>query len=386
MASNATVAKIDDRDPQINYFGSWFDVGSNDPAVNNATLSFTQERNAGLWLVFVGTQISVYGSVVVRPGALPYIVQFLLDDEPAVEVTQLKTSSDATNILIWQSRQLAAAGHQLIVNVTRATVGSPFYVDYLTYRAANETDPSPITTSSSISTTASTVSTSSTSTSSTTSLPPSPSDPPSNTDIKKVPVGPIAGGVVAGVVGIAIILLGLWFWCRRRNRIRAPGAYSDDASGPTPAMRDTTSALYVHGNHGPFVPGAGESQTRQVTPYVLPLETSDPGSVSAQPTSYFPTSESSTLDPLIGGAGGSDYSGSGSASVPTPNVAGSRAPHSPQGSISDIGSRLSDKGPRPPRALPVPSPPPPQQHADSGIRFPPTDTVLLEAPPAYTPD
>ena len=45
---------IDDRDPRVNYFGSWVLVGTNNGAVHNGTLSITAANNSGFGFVFTG--------------------------------------------------------------------------------------------------------------------------------------------------------------------------------------------------------------------------------------------------------------------------------------------------------------------------------------------
>ena len=59
----------------------------------------------------------------------------------------------------------------------------------------------------------------SSSASSTATAIPSNSAPPS--DISSTPVGAIAGGVVSGVVGVALLVLLVWFVMRRKTKTKA---------------------------------------------------------------------------------------------------------------------------------------------------------------------
>ncbi|KAJ5970798.1 uncharacterized protein N7479_000716 [Penicillium vulpinum] len=79
--------------------------------------------------------------------------------------------------------------------------------------------PTPSSTSSTFFTTESTTPTSTTASSTPTSTAASPS-PVSGGETKQTNTGAIAGGVVGGVAGVAILIALVWFFLRRRNKNR----------------------------------------------------------------------------------------------------------------------------------------------------------------------
>lgn len=176
-----------------------------------------------------------------KAGAPVTVVRFSIDNGPFVTYTAPSLTVEGDGLLFFQSDPLSPGTHQIIANTTAATGDSPFFVDYLIVEPIGATLPS--STSSSPSSTASSTPSTSAPTSSGSSSTAAPAQTSGTTagdngnpQHKSSSAGPIAGGVVGGIAIIALILLGLFLWRRRRRN--ATFGYPDDIA-PTPAMMDT---------------------------------------------------------------------------------------------------------------------------------------------------
>ena len=101
---------------------------------------------------------------------------------------------EVDNQLFFDSGTLSDGDHVLVINVTNASSGAPYLLDYIKYTA----------------TTPPTTSSSSTSASTTGSATASAAAGPT----RKSNVGPIVGGVVGGIGGLLLVLLGIFLYYR----------------------------------------------------------------------------------------------------------------------------------------------------------------------------
>ncbi|KAJ7815381.1 hypothetical protein B0H14DRAFT_3745928 [Mycena olivaceomarginata] len=112
MSTHAAV--IDDRDPLIQYAGSWTEVGAAEEFDSTRTCSVAAGVTATV--PFVGTSITVYGTVAASNLTSQPIWSF------AVDGSVMSTYTPHDNILaLWTSRSssIANGSHQLVVTQTR---------------------------------------------------------------------------------------------------------------------------------------------------------------------------------------------------------------------------------------------------------------------------
>lgn len=169
-----------------------------------------------LWMS-QGTQVFVIGSLLAQvAGQLPASTIYSLDNLAPVEydlrsVPDDYDGSQLDGVTFYSSGMLDLGRHQLLINVTTASVETPYALDYIAYSSSAEPFvPNPSSASNSSSS----------------------SSPSQNTTSShsSTPVGAIVGGVVGGVVLLAS-LLALSLFCRRQKRRKedegflAPGMF-----------------------------------------------------------------------------------------------------------------------------------------------------------------
>lgn len=156
----------------------------------------------------------------------------------------LKGDAEAINFLYFSQDNLSAGDHTLVINVTEGK-NQMFILDYITYTPSFSTlatmpnltvtssvSPSPLSTGSNTPTP-----TSGSNTATPTSGSTAQNGVHDGTTTKKVPIGAIAGGVVGGVILLALLaLLIIWLRKRRSNTDSTP-------IGPGTALNPTSPYL-----------------------------------------------------------------------------------------------------------------------------------------------
>ncbi|PIL37338.1 hypothetical protein GSI_01031 [Ganoderma sinense ZZ0214-1] len=336
---------------------------ANNGAIFGQTLTRVQGTGGAVFR-FHGTSVQVYGSVAVPTVSGATVVSlYALDGGNSTTFSTYSVPDSRVNEvdgqLFFDSGTLSDESHVLVINVTTASEGAPYLLDYIRVVATNPP--------------ASTTTTSSTGTP--TALPSAGSS--------KSNVAPIVGGVVGGVVGLLLLVVtGFFYWRRRKHRVRlergGKDLVEDLVDEPKP---DTDSSAPFTGRDSiwrstsPFHPSpnapnaestlAPSDSASQVAGRLYAAELAAQRLAAGQPTGPgFPAA--AQANPVA--------SHSRSSPAPTP---GSRF-NLPPGS----GAWRSDRKEAREAAVPPPVPEVPEeeavQHQDSGIRF--RDGELL--PPA----
>ncbi|KAI0821944.1 hypothetical protein BC628DRAFT_1422338 [Trametes gibbosa] len=335
MASH--FVKIDNTDPRLVYlavqqFGpfhgrGWSSaIGASDDAATqgpifNNTLQVGPLLDISVAFTFEGIGVAVYGSV--RPpltyfAPLPESAYSLIGWDyagiPAMERYKASNvTSPINNVHFWSKSGIPLKNYTLTINVTAATSDMPYYLDYIAIELPGP-DPSvgsstaasaPSSTSSTPTGTSDTLSVSASSTSGV----PAPDTSVGQASNRSVHKGAIIGGTIGGVAVLALAILALLFWYKRRPK-------------PSPE--------YGYGSVGQ------QDAPQHITPYVAPSDVGSmrqmgdgalmfvPGLPPASPsTSSRPQSPTSVPSQKIlalgfaGRQGSVDFSGAGSSTVGT---------------------------------------------------------------------
>ncbi|KAJ7615642.1 hypothetical protein DFH06DRAFT_1013336 [Mycena polygramma] len=188
-------AIIDDRDPLVHYAGAWIAAGASSEF--NATTMFSEQAGSTASLAFVGTSVTVYGTVAARNLSPQASWSFVVDG--SISGTYTPPNNMTADIHHQPlSGDLTPGTHTLVVT---AENDQPAWADYflVTPNPAGFVPPSSSSASASASFSAS----------------PSVTLAPSH---KSTPVGAIVGPIV-GVLAL-IALAAFIFVCRRRRRNR----------------------------------------------------------------------------------------------------------------------------------------------------------------------
>ncbi|OJT06212.1 hypothetical protein TRAPUB_2934 [Trametes pubescens] len=233
-------------------------------AVYNSTLAGCNASGASVVFTFNGSNIFVFGSVVDPGSSSPPVSVYTVDGGSPTTFTAPQTTGRQDVVQFFGSSNMPLTIHTLTINITNASPGAPYYLDYLQYNV----DVLPPLSSSvaPTSTSASAISSSSSTADSTvTSATPSATASAVAETKQTAPMGAIVGGVIGGLA-LLFVLIGALYW--RRNR-RPSGefrygtkAHQDTAPPVVPYM--TASSLSLHGhasNPSPalYMPRAGGS-------------------------------------------------------------------------------------------------------------------------------
>ncbi|KAI0320599.1 hypothetical protein OF83DRAFT_1052828 [Amylostereum chailletii] len=220
---NATTIIVDDRDSSVHYEGDWYNGGTSDEYDDTTRGSKVGSPNCSFQFSFlVSTAVEVFGT----PATTPPVVNFQIDDLPAVIYHQPTVNVVTYGMLFYSSTTLDSGQHVLTGKVLNEQT---LWLDYFLYTPSLPAPPvSPKPQSSSplpppvsrISPTSSLLSMS----------PPLPSSststPPTNTFARSsVPVATIVGGTVGGLVALSTLLILIW-WRRRRTSLALEGLVS----------------------------------------------------------------------------------------------------------------------------------------------------------------
>ncbi|KAI0671239.1 hypothetical protein C8Q78DRAFT_1190931 [Trametes maxima] len=222
--ANSRLMIIDDRDPAVQYEGSWGrDVYFGD------TISTSQDVNASVSLEFDGTRIIVAALAVPDNNTYTAVptVQFTIDGH-AQEFVPGETFTEWTFYPIIDSQGLTDGNHTINITVTATTDAYPFYLDYFMFQPSKKYWNLAI---------------------SPTNLDAAPADEGDNPGAttttaasaassrgKKAPVGAIAGGVVGGLALLALAVGAFLWWRRRRQH-----AYTSLGEGDEPKSERTVT-------------------------------------------------------------------------------------------------------------------------------------------------
>ncbi|KAI0642864.1 hypothetical protein C8Q79DRAFT_1012874 [Trametes meyenii] len=205
--ANSRLMIIDDRDPAVQYEGSWGrDVSFGD------TISTSLSVNASVSLEFDGTRIIVAALAVPDNNTYTAVpaVQFTIDGH-AQDPVPGGTFTEWTFYPIIDSQGLTDGNHTINITVTATTDAYPFYLDYFMFQPSKKywnlaispttLDAAPADEGDNTGTTTTTVASA------------------SSSGGKKAPVGAIAGGVVGGLALLALAVGAFLWWRRRRQHI-----------------------------------------------------------------------------------------------------------------------------------------------------------------------
>lgn len=139
--------------------------------------------------LFIGTAIAIYGFLQNGATKIPSATYSVDNGTPGNSEPQQEQGTDS--VLYYQSAQLAAGLHTLIINVTTAGGEFPYALDYAMYVPDSNTNTSGVSVTQ-------------------TAIPNAPS-------ASKKSVGPIVGGVVGGVAALAIIGFIVFYFMRKKK-------------------------------------------------------------------------------------------------------------------------------------------------------------------------
>ena len=159
-------------------------------------------------LARIGTNVRVFGTLTVPTEVGATVMStYTIDSDDATPFSSANVPSslirEVDGQLFFDSGTLSDDDHVLVINVTRASNGAPYLLDYIRYTATTLPEPS-----------------------SSSSPPAGPTGTvtPSPGGSSKSNVGPIVGGVVGGVVGLLLIALGVFLFFRYfRHRLSLAG-------------------------------------------------------------------------------------------------------------------------------------------------------------------
>ncbi|KAI0774472.1 hypothetical protein C8Q74DRAFT_837659 [Fomes fomentarius] len=312
----------------------------NNGAIFSQTLTRVTSQGGAVFR-FHGTSVKVFGTLTV-PTVVGSTVtsRYTIDNDGTTPFSSASVPSavieEIDGQLFFDSGTLSDDTHVLVINVTSASDGAPYLLDYIKYAAT--TIPDATSSTASPSETVSAIATS---------------------PASKNNVGPIVGGVVGGVVGLILIGIGVFLFFRYfRHRL--------SLSGRQRGGRDLVEDL-AEDPKSDTAPSSATIFTSQLS------GSPGPPSVPYEASTILPDDSASQV------AGRLYAAELARQHAPGPTLHAGSSSGREDG--RPAGTRRSDrKQPIPP---PVPEEPEPEavQHQDSGIRF--RDGPLL--PPAGLP-
>lgn len=222
---SASVVVVDDSssNPDLVFDGEWTHLFGIDSAANG-TLTYTPASSSSVSFRFngkqfhayrihhlrsfadrrVGTSVGVSGAMVPLNGTAPTTSVYSVDGEHTATLTSFDNITVTTyGVTFYLAQALSAGEHTLVINVTHTTGNTPYLLDYIGYIPL----PSAPATSQPVGQTG--------------------SPAPSHSSKSSVPVGPIVGGVIGGVIVLASLAVGLWWLYFRRSESEEEFSYPD---------------------------------------------------------------------------------------------------------------------------------------------------------------
>ncbi|KAJ7237800.1 hypothetical protein C8J57DRAFT_1566670 [Mycena rebaudengoi] len=124
------IAIVDERDTNLRYSGSWQDAGS--PQEFNSTTRFSQVPGSAVSFTFIGTSITVYGTVAAwNPPLASW--EFAIDGAKVGEYEPVGLTADIHHEAIWTSPTIASSSHTLTITQSAAQSLGVLFLDYLMY-------------------------------------------------------------------------------------------------------------------------------------------------------------------------------------------------------------------------------------------------------------
>ncbi|KIP07163.1 hypothetical protein PHLGIDRAFT_428764 [Phlebiopsis gigantea 11061_1 CR5-6] len=257
------VVTVDDSDLSLLEYShnQWFLGGSS--SEYNSTTHGSFSAGAKMTFKFNGTSVAVYGTISGTDPALQSTVPacnstYQIDDASLSTYTAPFVSANLYQARYFQSPQLQAGPHTLVLTATCANQGPWFWLDYLTYV------PSPVAAAVSVSASPSSVSSSPT---------PAATSPPATAPTA---AGPSSGVLAAAItiplsVALLLALSALW-WLKRLRRQRGARALDlvldiEDPPPQTPPLGISPFTAFpaVHtappGLHKALPPTPGEEKS-----------------------------------------------------------------------------------------------------------------------------
>ncbi|KAG6880141.1 hypothetical protein C0992_005225 [Termitomyces sp. T32_za158] len=339
------------------YDDSWRELGG--------TANMTTRIGSTMQFKFVGTGLTWVGFI---PTELPHSeskASYSIDGGDPTSFVLKGLPSDATTTVYNQefftTPNLPLGDHTIIVTYDGSD--TPLTLDYLVVTHA----PLLVTTNLNVSSTA-VPTTGATFTSSQASSISSPTVPsvstPSPTPHSNTLIGPIIGGVIGGLVTIAILLFAFWWWHRRRaSHVKSNVRFLDN--GYSPCLQTEQAQTPSHMQAEPFTFSYLFAGGDQPSPHVR-----SQGDLSLTPSSALLESERNNNSSDVNRS----ISYTHNTSVDTSDVSGYAA-----GTVDQIRAARKNR-----LVEPIITP---VVHQDSGIRLDPSQNpniIVEDLPPMYT--
>ncbi|KAJ8690521.1 hypothetical protein PTI98_011945 [Pleurotus ostreatus] len=278
---------VDDADARVRYSAGWEQMGGDNEY--NQTTHYTFTAGASFTFSFVGTSVSVFGTIdnLDSEGRSPNST-YELDGTTPVVFRGRPVQGVIYQQLFYQSPTLPNMPHTLVGR--SADAGSRIFIDFLAVTAppVTSTTLQPTSQSATSSVTSSNTETATIAVGSGSSL-------SSNN------IGAIVGGVVGGLALLAILLILTWWFTRRRTKIQTMGQMAEHQVHPFVApiipsnQSDTRSDLPIR-----------SSMTHTPQQEFDPAQLWDPASLAYAP-SHIGGGTTASLSPPSMGDGASSY-------------------------------------------------------------------------------
>ncbi|KAJ7055753.1 hypothetical protein C8F01DRAFT_445837 [Mycena amicta] len=141
MSSSTNLAIVDDRDPLIQYAGTWANAGSAEEF--NGTTRCSTIAGSTAALTFTGTSLDVYGTIQANVDPSIGALSFVIDNSIQGSFDQPTTISSALHHQsLWTSPSLSSGSHTLVITTQTTTAGKcGVYLDYITFTTTSKDVP-----------------------------------------------------------------------------------------------------------------------------------------------------------------------------------------------------------------------------------------------------
>ncbi|KAJ7055761.1 hypothetical protein C8F01DRAFT_1029869 [Mycena amicta] len=140
MSSSTNLAIVDDRDPLIQYTGSWANAGSAEEFKSTTRCSTIAGSTAAL--TFTGTSLDVYGTIPANVDPSTGALSFVIDNSIQGSFQPTTAASDLHHQSLWTSPALSSGSHTLVITTQTTTAGKcGVYLDYITFTTTSKDVP-----------------------------------------------------------------------------------------------------------------------------------------------------------------------------------------------------------------------------------------------------
>ncbi|KAI0354239.1 hypothetical protein OH77DRAFT_1426288 [Trametes cingulata] len=234
--------------------------------IHNSTLHVATVEDTSVVFPFNGTRVAVFGSI--WPPTATYAPMTLSEysvlgwdyggDASMQPFQAPNLTVPRNNVNFFTSNDMPYGAYVLTINVTRASIDAPYFLDYIAVEVPGPAPSIALTATSAFSTALPipSLSHSSHSTGGVTALPPLPGF---TSDHKSVPIGAMVGAVVGGVALVAIAVLLVACFVKRRHIRRSPefdyGSVGQQDLPPpvTPYVTPPSPCSMREGENRPFL-------------------------------------------------------------------------------------------------------------------------------------